>query len=62
MDEIAFLEVWMNGVKVGRIALTSDSLCAFQYDSAYLSGGISISPFDLPLQQDLRAAQGRKFL
>ena len=36
----------MNDVKVGRIALTPDALCAFDYDPAYLVSGESVSPFN----------------
>ena len=36
---------------VGTLSLTPDNrLCVFQYDTAWLAGGFSISPLDLPLK------------
>jgi len=61
MNEVKVIEVLMNGTKVGRIALTSDSLCAFEYDQAYLSSGDSISPFFLPLKRELFLAKRTPF-
>ena len=51
MNEIKVIEVFMNNIKIGRLALTPDFLCAFEYDSAYVISGNSISPFNtlLPL-------------
>lgn len=53
MDKINLVEVFMNGIKVGRMALTPQSLCAFEYDPAFIQTGHSISPFNLPLKQQL---------
>ena len=50
MNEVKVIEVFLNGIKVGRIAITPDALCAFEYDPAYLLSGTSISPFSLPLK------------
>ncbi len=36
---------------VGRLALTKDCFCAFEYDSKWLDHGFSISPFKLPLEK-----------
>jgi serine/threonine-protein kinase HipA len=36
MNEVKVIEVFLNGVKVGRIAMTPDALCVFEYDPAYL--------------------------
>lgn len=36
---------------VGRLALTKDRLCAFEYDASWLANGFSISPFKLPLEK-----------
>ena len=46
-----FLEVWLSNSLVGRIALTSESLCAFEYDADFLESGFSISPYVLPLEK-----------
>lgn len=50
MNKVKVIEVFINGVKTGRIAMTSDSLSAFEYDPAYSLSGNSISPFHLPLR------------
>jgi serine/threonine-protein kinase HipA len=42
MDEVKVIEVFWNEDKVGKIALTADNLCAFEYDASYLQKGISI--------------------
>ena len=47
---VKVVEVWWDGRIVGRLALEADGLCAFEYDRQYLSDGISISPFELPLR------------
>ena len=61
MNEIKVIEVFMNGSKVGRIALTPDSLCAFEYDPAYLLSGQSISPFNLPIRSEVFIAKRTPF-
>ena len=57
MNEINVISVFMNDQKIGRIALTPDFLCAFEYDPAYLMSGHSISPFILPLKQEVFIAK-----
>ncbi len=61
MNEIKVVEVFMNKVKIGRLALTPDFLCAFEYDSAYLASGDSISPFNLPLKTEVFIARRTPF-
>lgn len=61
MNDIKIIEVFLNGEKVGQIAMTSDFLCAFEYDSAYLLSGSSISPFNLPLKQEVFIAKRTPF-
>jgi serine/threonine-protein kinase HipA len=51
----------MNGTRVGRIALTPDGLCAFEYDVAWIAGGYSISPYHLPLRQEVFVAKRTPF-
>lgn len=53
MNNISVLEVFMNDVRVGRLALTPDFLCAFEYDAEFLKGGFAVSPFFLPLEARL---------
>jgi len=45
------LNVFYNTIKVGRIAETPEKLFAFEYDTAWLQNGFSISPFKLPLEK-----------
>ena len=47
---VKVVEVWWDKRMVGRIAIEADGLCAFEYDSQFLSDGVSISPFELPLK------------
>ena len=61
MNEIKVIDVFMNKVKVGRIAQTADSLCAFEYDPDYLQTGKSISPFGLPLKKEVFIAKRTPF-
>ena len=61
MDEVKVIDVFLHGAKVGRIAQTPDSLCAFEYDPAYLISGNSISPFNLPLKSELFVANRTPF-
>ena len=53
MIEMRALDVFLCGRLVGTLALTPERLCAFQYDKGWLDIGVSISPFDLPLNSEL---------
>jgi serine/threonine-protein kinase HipA len=61
MNNIPVIEVFMNGAKVGRIALTPDELCAFEYDAGWLASRSSISPYFLPLRQEVFVAKHTPF-
>lgn len=61
MNDIKIIEVFMNSAKVGRIALTPDSLCAFEYDPAFVATEVSISPFNLPLKSEVFIAKRTPF-
>ena len=61
MHEVKLIEIFMADKKVGRIALTPDSLCAFEYDADYLLVGDSISPFYLPLKSEVFIAKRTPF-
>jgi len=61
MSEVKVIEVLMNGAKVGRIALTPDMLCAFEYAPQWIETGVSISPFHLPLRSELFVAKRTPF-
>lgn len=61
MKSISVIEVFLANQKVGRLALTPDYLCAFEYDSNYLTTGFSISPFELPLRSGVALAKRTPF-
>jgi len=61
MDEVRVIEVLMNGAKVGRIALTPDSLCAFEYAPEWIEAGVSVSPFHLPIRSEVFVAKRAPF-
>lgn len=47
------LEVYYHGRRVGILAETPDKRIAFQYDGEWQKNGFSISPFSLPLRNDV---------
>lgn len=61
MNKLKAVDVFWDGLKVGRIALTKDSLCAFEYDPKFLRDGVSISPFQLPLRPGIFIANRQPF-
>ena len=61
MNEVKVIEVSMNGAKVGRIALTPDAFCAFEYAPEWLATGVSVSPFHLPLRSEVFVAKRTPF-
>ncbi|MGL5547771.1 MAG: type II toxin-antitoxin system HipA family toxin [Tannerellaceae bacterium] len=61
MNSIEILEIWMNQEQVGRMALTPDGLCSFEYNTEYLKSGVSISPYYLPLRPGLIVAKRDPF-
>ena len=61
MNSIKQVEVFCNGRSVGRLALTKERLCAFEYSADWLSSGFSISPFELPLRSGVFIAKPRPF-
>jgi len=61
MNSIRQIEVLYGKRLVGRLALTKDGLCAFEYDAEWLSTGFSISPFELPLRSGVFVANPSPF-
>lgn len=55
------ISVILKGKLVGRIALTPEKLCAFEYDHEYIKNGQSISPFYLPIQPGVVIARRDPF-
>ncbi len=47
------LEVYYHGCLVGYLAETPDHMIAFQYSDSWLRDGFSISPFSLPLKNNV---------
>lgn len=62
MDKaVELVEVSYEGLKVGRLALTPDGRCLFEYDKNWLEQGFSISPFYLPLQSGVFTSKADPF-
>ena len=61
MNKVNAIEVIWNDILVGRLALTKDRLCAFEYSNEFINNGISISPFELPLQKGVMIAKRNPF-
>ena len=61
MDKIDVIEIFINGEKIGKMALTEQNLCAFEYDTEFLKNGFSISPYFLPLRSELFVAKREPF-
>jgi len=51
----------MSDRRVGRMALTPEGLCGFEYDPDWIQTGFSISPFYLPLKSGLLMAKQDPF-
>lgn len=61
MQIINDLQITVNGQVVGRLALTPDGLCAFEYAPEFLVNGFSIAPFYLPLEKKVFIAKHHPF-
>ena len=61
MNDIKVLEVALAGERIGKLALTPDNLCAFEYDANYLGTSVSISPYFLPLKPQVFIAKRDPF-
>ena len=61
MDKVKGIDVFWNGRPVGRLALTAAGLCAFEYSGEQIAGGVSISPFELPLRSGVFVAKPHPF-
>lgn len=57
LKDVKILEVYIHGKKAGRLGETPDARYAFEYDPDFLRNGFSISPFFLPLRQELFLAR-----
>jgi serine/threonine-protein kinase HipA len=61
MNSIHQIEVLYDNRLVGRLALTQEGLCAFEYSADWLTSGFAISPFELPLRNGIFVAKPRPF-
>lgn len=61
MNKVTTVEVLIGNRAVGRLALTQEQLCVFEYDSEWLKDGYSISPLELPLNLDVKIARPAPF-
>lgn len=53
MNNISIIEIFLSDRRVGRMALTPEGLCGFEYDADWIQSGFSISPFYIPLKSGL---------
>ena len=51
----------MSDKRIGRMAITPDDVCGFEYDSDWIKTGFSISPFYMPLKSGLIMAKRDPF-
>lgn len=61
MNSIKQIEVIYDNRLVGRLALSKEGQCAFEYSAEWLNSGFSISPFELPLRNGVFIARPRPF-
>lgn len=61
MINLSSINVIWNGRPVGRLALNPRQLCVFEYSPEFISDGVSISPFDLPLRPGVFTARPTPF-
>lgn len=61
MNRIKQIEIVYDSCLVGRLAMTNDRLCAFEYSVDWLKKGFSISPFELPLRSGVFVAKHGPF-
>ena len=51
MKQINKLDIFYNNKIVGRLAMTKDRLCAFEYDAEWLRDGFSYIPFQTAIRK-----------
>lgn len=61
MNSISIVEIFISDRRAGRMALTPEGLCGFEYDADWIQSGFSISPFYLPLKSGLMLAKRDPF-
>lgn len=61
IESLKLIEVYLDSVQVGRMALSPDHRCLFEYNADWIRTGFSISPFYLPLRSGLFTARAEPF-
>lgn len=61
MSNVSVIEIFMSHSRIGRMALTPERVCGFEYDQDWIQAGFSISPFYLPLRPGLIIAKQTPF-
>lgn len=59
--DVKKLKVKYNGKTVGYLATFENGKIGFQYDDEWIKTGFSISPFSLPLKNDIFISQKDTF-
>ena len=60
-EKIDILKIKTDDLSVGRMVLSDNNLCVFEYSDEFLSGGFSISPFYLPLRKGVFTSRYEPF-
>ena len=53
------IEVFLWGGRVGVLSYGSDGNIRFEYDRSFLSRGIEIAPFEMPLREEMSSRRMR---
>lgn len=61
IENLKSVEIFMDDRLVGRLALSPDRRCVFEYGTEWLQNGFSISPFYLPLKPGVFTARTDPF-
>jgi len=61
MKPVNSVDVIYHDNLVGKIALTTNGSCAFEYDTSFIKNGFSISPLELPLKNGVFLAKTSPF-
>jgi len=60
-EPVNLLNIFANDKFMGRMVISPERLCVFEYDHDYLINGVSLSPFYLPLQAGAFTARREPF-
>ena len=60
-ETVNLINVFIDTRRIGKLALSPDYRCLFEYDKDWITSGFSISPFYLPLKNGLFTARAEPF-